>query len=102
MLNTACFLVCSIHLWRIYGGPDHQYRMAWLTCFSIMPTYIVLYMTQITPLVLLGVVAFLDFHERKQHWLSGVALVLVAIKPHLVFIFWAALIAWILKNRRWH
>jgi len=56
---------------------------------------------QIDPLVLLGIVGFLHFQERKQWWLAGLALTLVAIKPHLVYIFWVALIVWMLEKRQW-
>ena len=58
-------------------------------------------MKQIDPLVLLGIVGFLYCHERKQDWLAGLSLTLVAIKPHLVYIFWVALIVWILEKRQW-
>jgi hypothetical protein len=96
-----CLLVCSAHLWRIYGGPADRYRIAWLTCFSIVPTYLTLYVKQIDPLVLLGIVGFLHFQQHKQCWLAGLSLTLAAIKPHLTYIFWAALILWILENRQW-
>ena len=87
ILLLTCLLVCSAQLWRIYGGPAERYRIAWLTCFSVVPTYLTLYVTQIDPLVLLGIVGFLHFHERKQWWRGGIALTLVAIKAHLVYLF---------------
>ena len=101
MLNAASLLVCSAHLWRIYGGPPGRYRIAWLICFSVVPTYGILYMMQITPLVLAGIVGFLHFQERKQWWLAGTVLVLIAIKPHLAYIFWLALLLWVLEKRQW-
>jgi hypothetical protein len=101
MLILTCLLVCSTHLWRIYGGPADRYYIAWLICFSVVPTYLTLYVTQIDPLVLLGIVGFLHFHERNQYRLAGLSLTLVAIKPHLVYLFWIALAAWALKERRW-
>jgi len=60
-----------------------------------------LYVKQIDPLVLLGIVGFLHFQERKQWWLAGLALALIAIKPHLVYVFWVALIVWIVEKRQW-
>src|SRR5438309_4961631 len=86
ILLLTCLLVCSAQLWRIYGGPAERYRIAWLTCFSVVPTYLTLYVTQIDPLVLLGIVGFLHFYVRKQWWRGGIALTLVAIKPHLVYL----------------
>ena len=101
ILLLLCLLFCSACLWRIYGGPPERYRIAWLACFSVVPTYLTLYVKQIDPLVLLGIVGFLHFQERKQWWLAGLALALIAIKPHLVYIFWVALIVWILEKRQW-
>ena len=97
----ACLLVCSVQLWQIYGGPPDRYRIAWLFCFSVAPTYLTLYITQIDPLVLLGIVGFLRFHQHKEHWLAGVALTLVVIKSHPVYLIWIALGAWVLKERQW-
>jgi hypothetical protein len=101
ILILLCLLFCSAHLWRIYGGPPDRYRVAWLTCFSVVPTYLTLYVKQIDPLVLLGIVGFLYFHERKRDWLVGLSLTLVAIKPHLVYLFWIALIVWLLDQHQW-
>ena len=97
----ACLLVCSVQLWQIYGGPPDRYRIAWLFCFSVAPTYLTLYVTQIDPLLLFGIVGFLHFHQHKEHWLAGVALTLVAIKPHPVYLIWIALGAWVFEERQW-
>jgi len=56
---------------------------------------------QIDPLVLLGIVGFLYFRECKRDWLAGLSLTLAAIKPHLVHLFWIALIVWLLEQRQW-
>jgi hypothetical protein len=60
-----------------------------------------LYVKQIDPLVLLGIVGFLHFHERKQCWLAGAMLPLIAIKPHLVYLFCVALVPWVVQTRQW-
>jgi hypothetical protein len=96
-----CLLFCSAQLWRIYGGPPDRYWIAWVICFSVVPTYLTLYVKQIDPLVLLGIVGFLHFHQRKQYWLAGAMLPLVAIKPHLVYLFCVALVLWVVQTRQW-
>jgi hypothetical protein len=101
MLILATLLFCSAQLWRLYGGPANRYWVAWLACLSIAPTYLTLYLTQIDPLVLLGIVGFLYFQSRQQWWYAGSSLTLVAIKPHLVLIFGVALNACVLKNKKW-
>jgi hypothetical protein len=46
-------------------------------------------------------VAVLDFGFRISDFLSGVCLVLVAIKPHLVYLIGLAILAWAIDRRRW-
>jgi hypothetical protein len=55
---------------------------------------------QITPLLLLGVVGFLHFHKRNG-WLAGVCCLLIAVKPHLLYLFWLALLLWSVREQRW-
>ena len=100
-VNTASLLLSAGLLWRLYGGAPTQNRLAWLVCFAVFPTYLVLYLSQITPLVLLGVTGFLYYQERRQWWLAGLVLPLVAIKPHLASFFWLALAASALRKKSW-
>jgi glycosyl transferase family 87 len=88
-------------LWKVYGGDRRKARIAWFVCFAAIPTHMVLSLNQITPLLLLGIVGFLIFHSRKLFFLSGFSLTLVAIKPHLAYLFWLALLLWIIDQRQW-
>lgn len=101
MLNTTVLIICSPLLWKIYGGNPSKSRIAWLICFATIPTYMVLSLNQITPLVLLGIVGFLNFYSRKLFFLSGLSLTLAAIKPHLAYLFWLALLFWVIDRRQW-
>ena len=57
---------------------------------------------QITFLLLLGIVGFLYFIVIKRNdWLAGISLALVLIKPQVVFLFWIALLFWVIQQRRW-
>jgi hypothetical protein len=87
--------------WRVYGGPPADVWRAGLVVFSFLPTYCVLVTGQMSLLVLLGFVGFLWFVERGQDGWSGASLVLAAIKPQLTLLFWAALLVWVVANRRW-
>lgn len=101
VLNTTVLIICSPLLWKIYGGNPRRSRIAWLICFATIPTYMVLSLNQITPLVLLGIVGFLNFYRRKLFFLSGMSLTLVAIKPHLACLFWLSLLFWVIDHRQW-
>jgi len=99
-LNFAIVLSCAHWTWRLYGGPNRYYWLAWLVSFTFLPTVIVLIMGQISPLILLGVVSFL-FFKRRQPLCAGICLVLIAITPQLLYLFWLALLLWAIDRRRW-
>jgi hypothetical protein len=100
-LSMTGIIYCADWTWRYYGGSARQRWLAWMLGLTFLPTLLVLQSGQIGPLLLLGVVGFLHFERRGQGWLAGAATVLIAIKPHLAYLFWAALLLWSLDRRRW-
>lgn len=100
-LQFAAVAVCADVLWRLYGGAAERRWIAWLLAFAFVPTLISLTAGQISPLVLLGVVLFLAALRQGRDGLAGAATVLVAIKPHLAYLFWLALLLWCIRQRRW-
>jgi len=100
-LHLAIMLCCADWLWRHYGGPRSHRWLAWAVAMSFCPTLIVMHMGQVGPLMLLGSVAFLRFANSRHAWLAGAALVLVAVKPHLVYLVWVAILLWGIHRRRW-
>jgi hypothetical protein len=102
LLWMACgfgFIVFGADLlWRLYGAPIDQRWVAWLLAFTYLPTFFVLHAGQIGAWVFLGVVLFLYFQARGWSLLAGAATVLLAIKPHLLYLFWVALLVWGLRH----
>jgi hypothetical protein len=92
---------CADRLWRLYGGPTAYRGLAWIIAASFVPTLILLWAGQIASMVLLGIVGFLYFARQGRWWLAGAAVALTTLKPHLVYLFWAALILWTIQRRRW-
>ena len=92
---------CADWLWRLYGGDESRRITAVLLAFSFLPTYFALLAGQISPLLLLGAVAFLALVRQGRDFAAGAAAVLLAIKPHLVYLFWLALLLWAVRERRW-
>jgi hypothetical protein len=39
--------------------------------------------------------------RREQYFKAGAMTLLLALKPHLMFLFWIFLLLWVLKTRRW-
>jgi MFS family permease len=88
-------------LWRIYGAAASETRGAAFAVLTFAPAYFVLLLGQIGPLIVLGLVGFLLALEKQRWSFVGVSLALVSLKPHLLYLFWLALLLWIIKQRRW-
>lgn len=101
LLQFAALVYSADALWRYYGGSAGQRWLAWLTAFTFVPSLFALTAGQIAPLILLGAVLFLQCERRGQYALAGAAAVLLAIKPHIVYLFWLALLLWAVERRRW-
>jgi hypothetical protein len=101
VLHLGLVVLCADWLWRYYGGPTKNRSWAWVIALTFVPTLIVVRMGQIGPLLLLGIVGFLYFEKRGLDWLAGAALLLPAVKPHLVYLFGLAVLIWVVDRRRW-
>jgi hypothetical protein len=94
-------VLLSVHvLWRIYGG-DSGFGVAGMLTVTFVPVAAVLALGQIGPLMLLGVAGFLHFHQKRGDAWAGVCVTLMALKPHVAFLFWPALLLWAVRQRRW-
>jgi hypothetical protein len=101
LLQFAALVYSADALWRYYGGDAGQRWLAWLIAFTFVPSLFALTAGQIAPLILLGPVLFLQCERRGLHALAGAAAVLLAIKPHIVYLFWLALLLGAIERRRW-
>ncbi len=100
-LHLAVLIGCIDILWRLYGGAAEHRLRACILAFAFVPTLFCLTAGQIGPLVLLGAVGFLvGIKQRRDGW-AGAAAVLLAVKPHLAYLFWIALLLWSVRQRRW-
>ena len=102
IFSIALVLISTLLLWRIYDGdPKHRW-LALLVIFMFAPTISVLKVGQIAPLILMGLTGFLYFTVvNRNDWMAGVFLAVASIKPQVAYIFWIALILWIIQERRW-
>jgi hypothetical protein len=101
LLHALVVFVGAQALWPTYGGDSQNSRYAWLSSLTFAPTYFVLLLGQIGPLILLGLVGFLVF-ARKEAWgLAGASMTLVSVKPHLLYLLWLALFMWLANERQW-
>jgi hypothetical protein len=100
-LEAALLLFAAAWAWQLYGGPPSGRGLALLLTASFFPCLLVLRMGQLTPFVLLGLLGFLHFERRGEDFRAGLCAALVAVKPHLVYLFWPALLLWAARQRRW-
>jgi hypothetical protein len=91
----------SVHwLWDLYGSGEDRW-ISWLVAVTFLPVAVVLAIGQIGPLILFGLAGYLRFEARHADYAAGAFLFLVALKPHLVFLLWIALLLCALFQRRW-
>jgi hypothetical protein len=101
LFHTLIVFIGSHWLWQVYGGDPRKPRYASLSILTFAPTYFVLLLGQIGPLILLGLLGFLIFVRKRLWLLAGASVTLVSIKPHLLYLLWLALFVWIVNERQW-
>lgn len=101
LLHVFFILGSAQKLWSIYNRSEQKSYLPWIAALTLIPTWFVLILGQISPLILVGIVGFLHFEKKKNYFLAGIATVLISVKPHLLYLFWPAMMLWIWKHKRW-
>ncbi len=103
LLGSIALVLGSTNLlWRLYDGKTSLRWLGWVLAFSFGPTISILEKGQIGPLILISLSAFcLLAADEKNDYASGAVLLLASIKPQLVYLFWPALLFWVVAQKRW-
>jgi hypothetical protein len=101
LLHSLIIFVGAQILWQAYTGEPKNARYSLLSVLVFPPVYFALLLGQIGPVILLGIIAFLFFAQRKAWFFAGASLSLVSIKPHVSYLLWIALIFWLIKENVW-
>jgi hypothetical protein len=101
LAHTLMVFIGAQLLWRMYDGPSGSARSAWFAVLTFAPVYFVLLLGQIGPVIFLGILVFLLALERQRWAVAGIGLALISLKPHLLYLFWLALLFWLLREKRW-
>lgn len=99
--TLALILFSADRLWLMYGGAPEKRLWALLAVLSFTPVFLAYRLGQIVPFMLLGLVGFLQGIRGRSWWLAGASLVLIAIKPHTLYLMWLALLLWVFREKRW-
>ena len=102
LLHIVILFFCTKLIWPLYGGQEGKSWIALIILSTFTPLIFALRMGQISPVILLGIIAFLHFQRSQKGWWAGSLVMLAAVKPHLLHLFWLALLFWALDRRQWH
>jgi hypothetical protein len=91
----------AVALWRYYGGAARRRWIALLVCASFIAMGVAEFLGQVTPLMLLALTAFLWLTRWKRYFWAGLALWGLGAKPHLLYLFFLAVLLWAVQNRVW-
>jgi hypothetical protein len=98
--GVLAVLVAMRWLWGVYQAKGESRWTPWLATAVFLPVAVALAIGQMSPLVLLGIAGFLHYEKKKKLGRAGGFLFLVALKPHLVFLLWLALLLWSIRKSR--
>ena len=101
LLNMSLIIICADRIWKFYDGPIAYRWVAWISAALFFPTYYVLWMGQISVIVLFGTVGVLVNLRNQNMWLASIFTIMATIKPHVVYLLWAAILLWIIGRRQW-
>lgn len=99
LLHLLLVFSCSQILWHLYEGSNKHIWWAWVAGFIFSPVLSALQVGQIGPLILAGCVGFLYFAGVSRWWIAGAFASLLTTKPHLLYLFWGALLLWTFDRR---
>jgi glycosyl transferase family 87 len=101
LLFHVCLILISTQLlWRIYNLGESS-RLSWVVALSFVPTVFVLIIGQIAPLVLAGLAWFLYSERKQNYWIMAAALILLSIKPNLLYLFGLVFLLWLFEKHSW-
>jgi hypothetical protein len=100
LVHVCLILISAQLLWRIYNLGESS-RLSWVVALSFVPTVFVLIIGQIAPLVLAGLAWFLHSECKKNYWAMCAAVIVLSIKPHLLYLFWIVFSLWLFEKCSW-
>jgi hypothetical protein len=101
LFSIILVIISAELLWKTYDGPPQKKWLSWIIVFTFSPTISVLEKGQTGCLVLVGLAGFLYFEKLRKYLLAGAFAALITIKPHLIYLFWPALLFWSIHRKNW-
>lgn len=94
-------IICSLALWDYFGGERRRRWIAMVILATFLPAASAEHYGQLTPLILAGMTGFLFALRRHRYVLAGACLLLLGLKPHLLYLVVLAILLWSFRERKW-
>jgi hypothetical protein len=103
LAQFGIFALAAYLSWDLAGGRSDPRGFLWvlLAVFTFGATLAAIKIGQIAGLVLLGVLLYVWLLQKGRYYWAGGALLLAAVKPHIIFLFLALAGFHWLRRRRW-
>jgi len=98
-VSLGSLLIAMRLCWKIYGLDVVPRNVFTMVGYTFAPVPACLVAGQMGLVLLLGLVLFL-WWESDHPYLAGAALLLPFAKPHLLVLFWFALLLWMLAHKK--
>ena len=101
LIQMAMLMGSAGWLWRYYGGKTSTAWLVGVASLLFPAALISLSIGQISPVVLFGLCALLYFEGKGRDMPAGFLAAMTLVKPHLVYLIWAAILLWSIHRKRW-
>ncbi len=99
LVDLVLLIFCIDQLWKIYAHPKSWRLLPYLFVLTYFPLLTLLISGQIGIWLLLGITLFLKWEKTERYFWAGAITVLMAIKPHLFYLFWVMVFFWGCRRR---
>ncbi len=101
LIHLGAMAASALLLWNTYAGPKNRAMLAIGLCLVFVPTLFALNTGQISLFLLLGLAGYAWCLKHGYPFLAGLCCVLIAIKPHLLYLLWLAIAMDAILQKRW-
>lgn len=101
LLSCLAVLLSWLMLWSIFSGSQLTLLPTLAATVFFFPLWDSFLAGQIGAFLMFGTVLLLWALLREWYWLSGVALVILSLKPHLSYLVVLVLFDWAYYRKRW-
>ena len=100
-ISLAALMLSLRHCWRLYGGQNGSPSSAFVVAtYLFAPVVGCFVWAQMSTVLLLGVVLFLEFQEERPLW-AGAALTITFAKPHIFIALLPVVAVWLIFRKKW-